>query len=161
MMLDSEKTKKSLKIERRTDGQLWTEHDGKDVVLHVQPCFPWTSPQQHISLRDDADNEVALISDLAEVDSTSRSLIEEALSETAFVMEVDAVIDRTEEFEIRTWEVQTKQGRRKFQTKRDEWPTTMPDGSLMIRDVAGDLFRVSEPKAMDTKSRKYLAPFID
>lgn len=150
-----------LKIEKRPDGLLQTKHKGADVVVQAQTCFPWSNPSQYISLRDENGNEIAIITSLTDLSEDSRRVVEESLVESAFVMEIEAVLSRAEEFEIRTWQVRTKQGPRKFQTKRDEWPTTMPDGSLMIRDVAGDLFRVSEPKAMDTKSRKYLAPFID
>ncbi len=150
-----------LTIEKRGDGLLQTEHKGKKVVVRAQTCFPWSNPGQYISLRDKDDNEIAMIRNLAELCDDSRRVIEQSLAESAFVMEIEAVLSLAEEFEIRTWEVRTKQGKRKFQTKRDEWPEMMPDGSLLIHDVAGDLFRISKAKAMDAKSRKYLAPFID
>ena len=49
---------------------------------------------------------------------------------------------------------------RSFQTLRDEWPRTMPGGALLIVDVAGDLYRVPDPAALDKKSRKRLAAFV-
>ena len=150
-----------LKIEKRTDGLLQTEHNGKNIVVRTQTCYPWSNPRQYISLRDEDDNEVAMIENLTDLSDDSRRVIEQSLAESAFVMEIEAVFSRAEEFEIRTWEVRTKQGNRKFQTKRDEWPEIMPDGSLLIRDVAGDLFRIINPNQMDAKSRKHLAPFID
>ena len=150
-----------LRIEKRQDGRLWTQFRGKPVALRVYPCFPWSSPRRYISLRDDKDNEVALIKDLGEVESESRRLIEQALAESGFVMEIERVFSRDEEFEVRTWQVLTKQGPRKFQTKKDEWPQVLPDGALLIPDVAGDLFYIRDPHAMDATSRRCLAPFID
>ena len=44
---------------------------------------------------------------------------------------------------------------------RDEWPREMPDGALLIRDVAGDLYRVAEPRSLDARSLKGPAVFID
>ena len=150
-----------LQIVKREDGLLQTEHKGKDVIVRAQTCYPWSNPGQYISLRDEDDNEIAMIENLTDLPNDSRRVVEESLAESAFVMEIEAVLNRAEEFEIRTWEVVTKQGKRKFQTKRDEWPETMPDGSLLIRDVAGDLFRILNPQKMDAKSRKYITPFID
>lgn len=161
--VDKKKTPKriDIKIERRNDSRLWTVHNGKDVAIRVETCFPWSHPKKYISLRDDERNEIALIEDLDEMDSESADLVREALRETAFVMQIETVLSIQEEFEVRTWDVETKQGRRKFQTKRDAWPQTLPDGGLLIRDIAGDLFFIASPHNMDPASRKFLAPFID
>ena len=66
-----------------------------------------------------------------------------------------------EEIEIRTFAVETKQGKRTFQTERDEWPRELAGGGLLIRDVAGDLYAVRDPAALDPQSRKLLWAFID
>ena len=155
------KSKTDLIIEKRPDGRLWTTIDGKDIALQIKPCFPWSYPQRYISLRDDEDDEIALIDDLSILESHSRKLVEQAIVATAFVMEVESIISHTEEFEVRSWDVQTKQGRRKFQTKRDSWPQTLPSGGLLIRDIAGDLFHIPEPNNMCQRSKKLIAPFID
>lgn len=150
-----------LRIEKRRDGRLWTEYAGKAVALRVQSCFPWSHTRQYISLRDEEENEVALIEDLSRLEPESRRLIEQALAEAGFVMEIESVISLNEEFEIRSWHVQTKQGPRKFQTKRDEWSQVISGGGLLFRDVAGDLFYIRQPHTMDPASRKLLAAFID
>ena len=155
------KNKTDLIIEKRPDGRLWTTVDGKDIAIQVKPCFPWSYPKKYISLRDDNDNEIALIEDLSFLESHSRKLVEQAVTVTTFVMEIESVISHKEEFEVRSWEVQTKQGRRKFQTKRDSWPQALPNGGLLIRDIAGDLFHIPEPNNMDNRSRKLISPFID
>ena len=67
------------------------------------------------------------------------------------------VVPTEDEIEIRTFRVRTRDGVRSFQTLRDEWPREMPDGALLIKDVAGDLYRVVEPRALDPRSRKRLA----
>ena len=50
-----------------------------------------------------------------------------------------------DEIEIRTFHVRTRQGPRRFQTLRDEWPRPMPGGGILLRDVAGDLYLVRDP----------------
>jgi hypothetical protein len=66
-----------------------------------------------------------------------------------------------EEVEIRVWRVRTRQGARRFQTRRDDWPRTLPGGGLLIRDVAGDLFHVPDPDALDRTSQERLWAFVD
>ena len=79
----------------------------------------------------------------------------------SLIIEITKVISCSEEFEVRTWDVETQQGPRKFQTKRDAWPRILPEGKLLIKDVAGDLYCIHAPHRMDAHSRKQLASFID
>ena len=149
-----------LTLERRTDGQLWASADDWARPVRVHRCFPWSEPGRFLSLRDD-DGEVALVGGLEELDDVSRRVLEAAIAEAGFVLEVTRIVDVDEEVEIRTWEVETRQGPRIFQTRLDDWPTTVPGGGIVIRDVAGDLYHVADPAGMDAKSRKWLWAFVD
>lgn len=81
--------------------------------------------------------------------------------EAGFVIEIVAIHRLLEEVEIYVWEVDTRQGARRFQTKRDDCPRSMPGGGLLIRDVAGDLFFVPDPETLDERSRRLLWVFMD
>ena len=144
-----------------TDGRLVVMVDGAPVPVRLRQCFPWSEPGLHLSLRDDEDREVAIVDDPAELDTESRGAIEQALAEAAFVLEVTRVLDIEEEVEIRQWTVETRQGRRSFQTHLDDWPRGLPNGGILIRDVAGDLYRLADPARMDKKSRELLWAFVD
>ena len=50
---------------------------------------------------------------------------------------------------------------RSFQTHLDDWPRALPNGGILIRDVAGDLYRIAPPSQMDRKSRELLWAFVD
>ena len=63
--------------------------------------------------------------------------------------------------EIRQWTVETAHGPRSFQTHLDDWPRVLPGGALLIRDVAGDLYRLPEPRELDRESRELLWAFVD
>ena len=67
------------------------------------------------------------------------------MAEAGFVFEVTRVNEVEEEVEIRHWQVETRQGTRSFQTRLDDWPRALPGGGFLIRDVAGDLYRLPEP----------------
>ena len=150
-----------LRLERRNDGQLWAVLPDKATPVWVRRCFPWTSPARFVSLRDSDEEEVALVRDLDELEPDSRRALEVSLAEAGFLLEIEGVLAIEDEIEIRTFHVRTRQGPRRFQTLRDEWPRPMPDGGILLRDVAGDLYLVRDPAQLDRTSRAHLWPLLD
>jgi len=149
------------RLERRRDGQLWAVRGEQARAVRVRPLFPWSEGEGHVSLRDAAGEEFALVRPPGSLDARSLDVLREAMVEASFVLEVTAVLDVEEEVEIRTWEVETRQGRRAFQTHLDDWPREVPGGGLLIRDVAGDLYHVADPSALDSRSQGLLWAFVD
>jgi hypothetical protein len=152
---------RGLTLERRTDGRLWAIRGTTERAVWVRRCFPWSEPALFVSLRDDAEEEFALVRDPAELDAASRRVLEEALTSAGFVFEVTRVTTIEEEVEIRHWRVDTRAGPRSFQTRLDAWPRLLPHGGLLIRDVAGDLYHIADPAALDPQSRALLWAFVD
>src|SRR6266487_2411831 len=151
----------ALRLERRADGRLWAVRGDAQRAVWVRRCFPWSEPGRFVSLRDDGDQEFGLVRDPAELDPASRRVLEEALMAAGFVFEITRVTAIEEEVEIRHWRVETRQGTRSFQTRLDAWPRPLPHGGLLIRDVAGDLYHLPEPAALDHQSRALLWAFVD
>lgn len=150
-----------LLLERRADGQLWAERRGVAQPVWVTRCFPWSEPTRFVSLRDHEKREVALVRDLNDLDLASRAVLEAALVEAGFVLEVLRVLEIEEEVEIRHWKVETAHGGRVFQTGLDAWPRQVPGGGLLIRDVAGDLYYIADPSRLDKTSRSLLWAYVD
>lgn len=151
----------SLQLERREDGQLWARSNGIDRPVFVRRCFPWSEPGRFVSLRDADEREVALVTDPSGLDEASRQALERALVEAGFVLEVERIVDVDEEVEIRSWSVETRQGPRSFQTRLDDWPREVPGGGFLIRDVAGDLYFIADPEALDAHSRTLLWAYVE
>jgi hypothetical protein len=151
----------ALELRLAGEGHLVAVVDGAPVPVRLRQCFPWSEPGRHLSLRDGEDREVALVEDPAALPPASRDALERALAEAGFVLEVTRVLSIDEEVEIRHWTVDTAQGGRSFQTHLDEWPRALPGGGLLIRDVAGDLYRLAAPETMDRHSRELLWVFVD
>jgi hypothetical protein len=150
-----------LALRTSSDGRLLARIGGAWIPARLRQCFPWSEPGRHVSLRDDGDEEVALVEDPASLTPESRRALERALAEAGFVLDVTRVVDVEEEVEIRQWTVETKHGRRSFQTHLDDWPRVLPKGGLLIRDVAGDLYRLPAPQSLDVRSRELLWAFVD
>ena len=150
-----------LRLERRADGRVWAIRGDAERAVWVRRCFPWSEPGRFLSLRDDDEEEFALVADVSELDALSRQVLEQALVAAGFVFEVTRVLAIDEEVEIRHWRVETRQGSRSFQTRLDDWPRLLPHGGLLVRDVAGDLYHLAEPQALDKTSRALLWAFVD
>jgi hypothetical protein len=150
-----------LRLERRADGQLWAVLGTRAAPVQVRRCFPWTAGARFVSLRDGDEEEVALVRDLAELEPDSRRALEGALAEAGFVLEIERVDAVDDEIEIRSFRVRTRQGPRRFQTLRDEWPRPTPGGGILLRDVAGDLYWVPDPGRLDAASRARLWALVD
>jgi hypothetical protein len=151
----------SVAVRHHGDGRLVALVGERTISVKLRQCYPWSELTRHISLRDMDDEEIALVDDPASLDAESRQALELALAEAGFVLEVTRVTDIEEEIEIRQWTVETRQGKRSFQTHLDDWPRVLPGGGLLIRDVAGDLYRLADPQRLDKKSRSLLWAFVD
>lgn len=150
-----------IELRNEGDGRLFVIIDGELIAVRLRQCFPWSEPGRHLSLRDDDDEEIVLIEDPSALGAESRRALERALAEAGFVLEVTRVVAIDEEVEIRQWTVETRHGKRSFQTHLDDWPRVLPAGGLLIRDVAGDLYYLDDPQTMDRRSRDLLWAFVD
>lgn len=161
LALDPAEGADTLVLRSTDDGRLVAVVNGEAVTVRLRQCFPWSEPHRFLSLRDGDDQEVALIDDPSTLAAGSRQAVENALAAAGFVLDVTRVLSIEEEVEIRQWVVETLSGKRSFQTHLDDWPRTLPTGGLLIRDVAGDLYRLAAPRAMDRRSRELLWAFVD
>ena len=149
-----------LRLRLGSGQMLWLDRDGKSVRVKPVRCFPWSAPQQLVSLRDDDDVEHHLVRDLHELDAASGEALCQAMQSVAFVLDVSAIESIAEDFELRVWKTQTRHGKRTFQTRLDEWPWESPDGGHLVRDISGDLFRLPPLETLDAKSREWLWAYV-
>jgi hypothetical protein len=149
------------RLERRVDGKLWLVQGEGSVAVDLVRCFPWTEPHRYLSLRDESGAERGFITSLEELDPASRRAAEATLARSSFVLEITAIHSVEEDFELRSWRVETAHGPRTFQTPLDGWPRELEAGGLVIEDVYGDLFRIPDPERLDTKSKRLLWAFVD
>ncbi len=152
---------RKLRLFRDEADRLLVEKDGHVTAVHLRQCFPWSRPGEYIALCDEQQREIALISNPAQLDETSRGVFEAALAAAGFVFRVRQLVSMETEFEIRNWKVITQQGPCTFQTVLDDWPRRLPDGGLLIKDVSGNLFAVPPADQLDKNSREVIWGFLD
>lgn len=140
-------------LRRAENGRLLLETGHGPVPVEIRRCFPWAAPDRWISLRDDNGGEVGLVENPADLDPASQALLREELRDSGHTFEITAVHACRKELELRCWEVETRQGPRRFQTELDEWPRPLPGGGVLIRDICGDLYTISDPAALAPAGR--------
>jgi hypothetical protein len=148
-------------VERRRDGRLWVIDVRGETPVELVRSFPWSAPSRFLSLRDAHGQERAFVRDVRSLDPASRSAIEAALARAGFVLDIVRVCSVDEDFELRTFVVETERGPRRFQTPLDAWPREVPDGALVIQDVHGDLYRIFDVARLDARSRALVWAFAD
>jgi len=151
----------SFRLERRLDGKLWLLRESLSVAVEVVRCFPWAEPERFLSLRDGEGNERAFIDHLGELSFESRQALQAGLLRSGFVLDVVRVLAVEEDFELRSFSVESVQGPRLFQTALDAWPRRIESGGVVIEDVYGDLYRIAEPHRLDERSLSLMRAFID
>ena len=82
---------RGLELERRSDGQLWARLDDEERAVRVHRCFPWSEPGRFLSLRDTDDDEFVLVSSIDDLDGGTRRVLEGAVAEAGFVLEVTRI----------------------------------------------------------------------
>lgn len=139
--------------------ELKTESGWQAVT--AKACFPWSSPEGHLSLLDSEGKELGLLNSMQVLESDSKLALERALSEAQFCFVITEVLALAEEFELWNWSVDTMSGPRKFQTKINHWPMLMPDGQVLIRDLHGDSYVIEQVEKLPVESQKLIKPLLD
>ena len=147
------------RLTRDADGRLFAHYDGTVAAVSVRPCFPWTEHNRFLSLRDGEFQELFLIEDMDQLDPSSREALEGAVAEVRFTFTVTAIRDIVRDFELRIWTVDTEEGKRSFATEWDDFPKEMLDGSLVLKDLGGDLYRIPNPDELNAASQRHLWSF--
>ncbi len=151
----------AFRLVRGADGRLSIVNARGEAPVELTRCFPWSAPGHSLSLRDTSGEERAFILDPDELDPASRAALDETIEHAGFVLDVVGIVAVDEDFELRTWQVETNRGFRRFQTPLDAWPRKVGEHTLVLEDVYGDLYRIRDPARLDTRSRALLFAFED
>lgn len=149
-----------LSLKLSDDGRLFAREGEAWTSVRLRLCFPWSRPGEFVSLRDEENREIALVESLAQLTPESRAALEQALAQTRFVFQITRVIKISRSFELRLWKVETAQGERSFTTKLEDWPEQKPDGQIVFRDLAGDLYVIPRLADLDAASRDKLWAYL-
>ena len=115
---------------------------------------PLSQPDRYICLLDEKNEVICTIEDPVVLDATSQRIIKEELNQrymTAIIKRIDSL---RSEFGVSYWEVQTDRGNREFVVRNvSENAQWITDRRLLLVDVDGNRFEISNLEVLDKKSR--------
>jgi hypothetical protein len=123
-------------------------------------AFPFSAPDQWISLCDESGHEVLCLTDVAELDTTTREQLAAELARREFIPLIQRVSRVVEGGVASQWFVQTDRGDTNFELPSEDNIRPMGrDGALLI-DSHGIRYRIVSVPQLDAHSRRILRQFL-
>src|SRR5688500_12958402 len=143
-------------------GKLTLRRPGQDDVADVRlrRAFPWSQPEEFVSIRSSEGKELMLIEDLGGLDGPLRQLITEHLAQTILIPRITRIDAIDVRFGYQQWTVQTDRGRAEFRVQEREDIRFLPDGRYSIKDADGNVYEMPPRDRLDDHRRRALEPLI-
>jgi len=151
------------RLERDAAGRLLVHFAGGDAPqteLRLVRYFPWSMPDAYVSVRDEQGRELAVITDLQELDADSRAVLEIELREKVFNPRILRIVEYSHEFGISSVKAETDRGPVTFQFRgRSAFRLLSPTRAL-IRDVDNNTYELPDYDRLDAASRRHLRRYF-
>lgn len=134
--------------------RLTIEGDRSYIKVRVVCAAPLSQPDRYICLLDEKNEVICTVEDPVDLDAVSQRIVKEEIEQrymTAIIKRVDSL---RSEFGVSYWEVQTDRGDREFVVRNvSENAQWITDRRLLLLDVDGNRFEISNLEVLDKKSR--------
>jgi hypothetical protein len=150
-----------IRLQHDAFGRLMLTLPTGEVHAGVTPirAFPFAVADQWISFCDSRGNEVHCLRSLAELDATTRQILEAELAHREFVPQIRRIHAVVEGGGSTEWRVSTDRGETRFELTSEDHIRRMGDGVLII-DAHGIRYRIPDIRALDAHSRKILRTYV-
>jgi len=137
--------------------RLTVADDRSYCLVRGYRAFPISDPDHYYGVTDGAGKDIGVIVNPAHLDDASRHAIQDELEKRYFVPVVIDVIGIKEEYGSILWDVETDRGTKRYVVRslRDNL-VELPDRRLLITDIEGNRFEVSDLRSLDSKSQEVL-----
>jgi len=135
---------------------------GERSVLRVKArrCMPFTFPSRYISLRDNNDDEIGIIRDLAEIPRNYVRWIEDELEMRYLAPVITSIASIKRRYGGVEWTTTTDRGPKRFITRGiHDTLIEVDPGRHIVTDVDGNRYELLE-KRLDQPSRERLDKMI-
>ncbi len=135
-------------------------HDGR-VIEDLEPrrLFPYTMPNEYITLLSANEKEQALIQSMNELDKASRCAVEECFDEYYLIPRISGILHIEDKAGSFKWAVMTERGRVDFRIRNRQSDIKESDGKMFIRDANDNRYYI-DLSMLDQKSLKKIASYI-
>lgn len=134
---------------------------GGEVFESLEPrrMFPYTYPDEYVSLLNSDEKEVALIPSLAELDAESREAVELCLKEYYMIPRIVEILTVEDSRALLRFKVRTEKGVVRFQIQNRHSDIKEKNGVMFMRDSNDNRYRIDIGK-LDEKSYKKVLAYI-
>lgn len=159
---------------RTANIELWTirlEHDAFGRLVLILPdgnrfeglvpvrCYPFSAPDQWVSLCDEHGHEVVCLDDLRRIPEDARRVLTEEIAQREFIPIIHRIESIEPDNEPSTWSVVTDRGPTRFLLQTEDHIRRLGPGAL-IMDVNGIRFHLPDLDRLDAHSRKLLRRYL-
>ena len=137
--------------------------DGDRSYHTVKPAWaaPLSRPGQYLALLDGKGNAIVTLPDPSVLPPESLVAAKEELRRRYLTATVRAIAHAKQEFGATYWSVQTDRGDRDFVTQNlQENAIWLSPTHLLLLDVDGNRFEITNTEALDAASRQYVATIL-
>lgn len=137
--------------------RLTVEDDRSYLKVSVLRAFPLSEPDRFLSVRDEANNEIGLILNPADLGVENRKLVEEELERRYLVPAVTRIVAAKERFGTVDWTVETDRGVCRFTTRNLRENVQRPaPGRIILNDVDGNRYDIRNVDDLSLESQELL-----
>ncbi len=149
-------------LKRDPHGHLRLTLDDGTVHEDVHPvrAFPLSDADGALSLLGADGKEWLWVADPATLPAEARALVQEELSARSFMPEIRALLAVSTFATPSDWTVQTDRGRHVLVLGAEEDIRRLSDGRLLVTDRHGVAHLITQPAALDRRSRRLLERFL-
>ena len=151
------------RVERNASGQLVVHLTGGETPVtdvKLTRYFPWSLPDAYVSVRTNQDREVAVLTDLDELDPDSRNTLESELHDKVFNPKLLRILDYRNEFGISYIKAETDRGEVTFQFRGRHDIRLLSPTRALIRDVDSNTYELPDFNRLDPTSQRYLQRYF-
>jgi len=142
-----------------TAGQLVVHLRGRSepiVDVRAARCFPWSTPENYISLRDSAGKEIVLLESLVELDAATREVIERELADKVFNPKIRHIVSYKSDLGVTEITADTDRGQVTFHVRSRDDVRMLSAKRALFHDADGNTYELPDLDAIDAQSRKWL-----
>lgn len=159
---------KDIRFTRSRGGLLAMTHKTPEGEVYydrviVFRCFPLTSPDDFLSVRDpnNEKREVGIIRHISELDEESERLLRDELNVRYYVPAISKVHSIQRHPRAMHMDVETDLGRRKFMMRYGlSAVRILEDGRVIFTDFDGNCYMIPDPKKLDKASYKKIEIYL-
>ncbi len=135
-----------------------------DVIDGLEPrrLFPFSNSRAYITLLDENEKEIALIRNIADLDTDSAGVLDACFAEYYLIPQITRLVESIEKFGSLKWHVETDRGEVTFRIRNRHNDIKLFRGTnrVLVRDSNDNRYEIKDYTQMDAHSRSVLFSFL-